>query len=73
MEVAVDRGVESEIVLLVVRAVEGWNRRVTEVATEGVEGWASNLRCVHYFDAAVVASGGACSAVEMGDEMVDGA
>ena len=72
--VAVDQGVEFETALLAVMEVEGWNPRVPEVATEGVEGWASRPqhRCVHP-DAAAEASGAAYSEVGMRDEMVDAA
>ena len=70
--VAVDLGVEFETALPAVMEVEGWNRRVPEVATEGVGGWASRLRhrCVH-LDAAAEVSCGVYSAVGMRDETVD--
>jgi len=74
LKVVVGRGAEFEMALLVVREAGGWDRRVSEVATGDVEGWASNLqhRCVHRLDAAAVVSGGACSVVGTRDERVGG-
>lgn len=71
MHVAAGQGVESEMVPLVVREVEGWDQRVPGVATGGAGGWALDPRCVHQLGAAAGLAGAAYSEVGMTDGMVD--